>query len=335
MPRPPSDFHGFVGQRRVVARLRQQLAGARAHGEPCPPVLLIGPSGVGKTELAKAVAHELGSTLFVAHGQDAARDLAAKLLQAQAGDILFIDEAHNAKAKVQEMLYQVIDEARLPGWACQPPTAGAAATQAAQRGVGQDNPVEVQRVTLILATDQPGRLLNALYKRMELVEALEPYPRREMQAIVDRVATDAGVLLSGQARNAIARVSGGLPRLARHYLRGLRRHYADAGPQTIGQPEVRRFLKAFDVDARGLRREHRQVLRHLGKVGKASVESLARRLGADADHVQRQVEPQLVQLDLIRIYPGGRALTEAGRAWLTEHAKGEPRPKRPRPSSQG
>src|SRR5437868_5382406 len=114
MPRPVPTFHGFVGQRKAVDRLRRQLDGARAFGEPCPPIGLIGPSGVGKTELARAIAAYQGTTLILAHGQDAPADVAAKLLAAKAGDVVLVDEAHNAKPNLQEMLYQVIDESRLP-----------------------------------------------------------------------------------------------------------------------------------------------------------------------------------------------------------------------------
>lgn len=135
-----------------------------------------------------------------------------------------------------------------------------------------------------------GRLQNALLRRIELKLHLQHYPASEMRTIVDRIAADLQLELSGQARNQIAQVSSGLPRLARHYLRNLRRH-APPGGRAIGLPEVRGFLRAFGVDRCGLDREHRRLLRHFAKVGKASLESLAVHLGTDTDYVQRQIEP--------------------------------------------
>ncbi|NQT38773.1 MAG: AAA family ATPase [Planctomycetes bacterium] len=63
MPRPLPQFHGFVGQERIVSRLRRQLDGAMTRNEPFPPSLFAGPSGIGKTLLATALASSYGTKL--------------------------------------------------------------------------------------------------------------------------------------------------------------------------------------------------------------------------------------------------------------------------------
>ena len=63
MPRPIPQFHGFIGQERAVGQLQQQLRGALTLGEPFPETAFFGPSGIGKTKLAMALAAEYGTQL--------------------------------------------------------------------------------------------------------------------------------------------------------------------------------------------------------------------------------------------------------------------------------
>lgn len=104
MGRPIPQFRGFIGKKQRVAQLRRQLEGAKAHGEPFPPVLFAGPSGVGKTLLARMLADEFGTSLMVINGNASPAELATNIRQAKAMDFLFIDECHNLSTKSQELL---------------------------------------------------------------------------------------------------------------------------------------------------------------------------------------------------------------------------------------
>lgn len=311
MPQSIPKFHRFVGHKRQVDLLRRQLVGAKARGEPFPPTLFSGPSGVGKTLLAESLAAEYGTVLTLANGYDSVAELSDKFLRVNVCDFVFIDEAHNLTAKSQELLYHVIDQSRIPLWD--------------QKGNDASEPdtqyEDVQPCAVILATDQPGKLRNALEKRMELNIRMGYYTQREMKEIVDRLAADLGLLISPQASNQIARISGGLPRKARHHLQNLRRHFLDAEQRQIGVPEVRQFLREFGIDSKGLGKVERDYLRHLLQTASASLDSLALHLGMDADFVRRQIEPTLRRAGFIVIGSGGRRLTETGRNWITQASK--------------
>lgn len=301
-----SGLRNFIGHRKQVALLQRQLAGAKARGEPLPAMLFCGPSGVGKTLMVELLAADYGSHLARANGYDSVWELTAKLTKLNHGDVLFIDEGHNLVPKAQELLYQVIDHSRIPQWDSQDPNVTKEETKY----------IEIKPCTVALATDQPGKLLNAMQKRIEIVINLGYYRESEMRAIVDRMAADLNLLISSRASDLLAGVCGGVPRQAKQYLQSLRRYYPDSEKREIKAAQVQAFLAAVQIDGKGLTKVHRDYMRHLQDTKKASLATLALHLGLDRDHVRLQVEPTLRRLGFLAIGNGGRLLTEKAQKWM-------------------
>lgn len=311
MARPVYTFRKFVGHKKKVEVLRRQLTGSKSRGEPFPPTLFLGPSGVGKTLLAESLAEEYGTDMIFANGYESVDDLIAKFRRVGAYDFVFIDEAHNLVPKAQELLFHVIDSNCVPLW-------GEKRGGSSSADAGAST-IAIHPCTLVLATDQPGKLENALEKRIPLAISLGFYTCREMQAIVDKLATNLSLLMTSQARNLVARVSFGLPRKARHHLENLRRHFIDAECVTIDSKHVRQYLSAHDIGMEGFRRMDRDYLHFLARVGPASLTSIALDLGTDAAYLGCQVEPILKKAGYIMIGPKGRQLTAAGLEWISQH----------------
>lgn len=307
MPRPVPEFRGFIGQKKVVDLLLRQLVGAMGLKEPFPDTALYGPSGVGKTKLASALAVEYGTRRRKVMGHATPETLASELLRLEFADFLFIDEAHALKPQCQELLFHAIDERLLIRPAGDPAPGGRAAVEETEQ--------KIQPCTIVLATDRPGTLCNALHKRMTIQIALEHYSIRELKEIVERMATDMDILLSPQAASMLARASAGIPRKAQQHLSNLRRFFPDAVSGQLAVEEVRKFLSEFSIDPNGIGPLERQYLSYLAEVGSASLESLASNLGMDTGYVRWQVEPLLQRRRLIVIGSRGRMLAPAGKEW--------------------
>jgi Holliday junction resolvasome RuvABC ATP-dependent DNA helicase subunit len=313
------SFHGFFGQRKAVRFLTGQLKGAQAHGEPCPHLLFIGPSGMGKTRLARALAEEAGTALHPVHGRAKPADLVGQLARLKDADFVFLDEAHRLGREAQTLMLGVIDDFRAPDLL--DPTAEA------QRD--QDGRLVIAPLTVVLATDQPGQLLEALHRRMEHVVHLADYARAELVEIAAASASELGLLITPQGLGVLADASQGQPRRALQLLKGLRREHSGDRQPEITKQDVRTYLDAADIGRLGITPEQRAYLVRLRKLGSASLATLAALVGADEDYVAGRLEPGLVKLDFIRKGRYGRKLTPAGMAWVRELTGKVPVPQAP------
>jgi holliday junction DNA helicase RuvB len=233
-------------------------------------------------------------------GDETEEQIAERLRELASCDFIFFDEAHRLDRVVQELLYEVIDQSVVP--------ARLVTT------TGGQEPVKVAPITFIFATDQPGQLLNALYKRIPSTVCFQQYPENEMKEIVARIAARRRILLSPQAARQLARVCHGIPRRAEHRVNDVRLYFDDSESRQLGQPDILSYLRDVGIDEDGLDEIGRRYMRFLDTNGHASLEALTGHLGVDADYIRHQVEQPLWYRGLITVRSSGRVLTPEGTA---------------------
>lgn len=303
MSRPLPNWHGFVGQNTVVSSLRAHARGAKRQSVILPHIALGGPSGVGKTHLARAAAKEMGTKCHEFYSSRSSKkwDLASRLSMVKRADIFFVDEVHALPTDCQELLYPAMDRQRVP-----------AVDLAAHRVLDNDW-VPIHPFTLIVATDQPGMLLKALKQRIVLPFTLDYYHDDEMRQIAMNYAAEIRVRLTAQAATRIAEAARGIPRRARHLLTSLKTAMKDPDVE-VSKTLADAHLASIGINQYNLNPNDVRYLNILrDRKGHVSLSNLAVQLGTDPVAVQTDIEGYLIKRGLIGVESRGRFLTPEGK----------------------
>jgi Holliday junction DNA helicase RuvB len=262
---------------------------------------------MGKTAVANCIAKEMGTSFLPLFCSPQLKrwQMAKHLAQVQKCDVVFLDEVHQLIPAVQELLFPCIDSHRVPL-------------------VNEDNRIQdnewvsIPEFTVIVATDQPGQLVNAFKQRLALRYVLQPYTNAEMRVIVANRASEISILLSPQATSRIAEATRGIPRRARHFLQSLQTVIEDPNKE-VTKTMASRHLESLGIDKDNLTELDRKYLAALARRNTyMSLQNLASLLSLDEQAVTRDVEADLILMELVSVESRGRLLTEKGKEFVAK-----------------
>jgi Holliday junction DNA helicase RuvB len=297
----PKNLREFLGQAAMKENLAVFIKAARARNESLDHLFLIGPPGLGKTTLAQVVAHELGAEFKVtsAPALDKPKDLAGILTTVTEKTVFFIDEIHRLKPAIEEMLYIAMEDYEMDWIIGQGPSA-------------RTIRIPIQPFTLVGATTKAGNVSSPLISRFGITCRFSFYEQSDMEAIVRRSAGILAVDIDGDAASLLAASSRGTPRVVNRLLRRMRDFAQVSGAGRITAAVVKEGLKRLEIDALGLEKHDREILRIIierysgGPVG---AETLAISVGEAVDTLEDYYEPYLIQSGLLQRTPRGRMVT--------------------------
>ena len=297
----PTSLSHIIGQKTVIDQLRVALDACFEDHRRLDDALLVGPPGLGKSQIATVLGHELAVKTHEALGQSikSAGDLNALLLAAGDGEVVFIDECHEMPKVHQTALYLALDK-----W------------KVVIRGCSGFDSLPLAQFTLLLGTTDEYSLLQPLRDRMRLLLRFDFYSPEELTKIILHRAKALGWHLDETLPPLIAQRSRGTPRLALRLLQACWRVCRANGEEKIVMPHLEKACELEHLDELGLGPLEQRYLKIVAE-GATRLNVLASMLGLPTRTVSSVVEPFLLRAGLVVKDDGGRRdLTGMGREHL-------------------
>lgn len=296
----PLTLEDYIGQEHIKDVLRTAMESAKARGAPLDHVLLSGPPGLGKTTLANIIANEMGWSFltFLAPGMGTPGMVTANFTRVEANTVVFLDEIHRLRRAVQESLYPVLEDGKVSSWT----------------GFSY---IELPTITVVGATTNEGKLERPFVDRFALPFRLEYYTNEELATILKRNADKLKLQIDGEAILTIAERAKSTPRIGNNLLRRVQ-DYAVVRGVAVDAGFVHHVLwEKLKIDDMGLQDKDRDYLVALAKFSNGvGVDTLATILSEEAPTLEDSIEPYLMRIGFVTRMRNGRAITEAGRAYL-------------------
>ena len=298
----PKWLEEYIGQDKVVEKLKIFIEAAKNRHEPLDHCLLNGPPGLGKTTLSNIIANEMGVNVKVTSGPAIERpgDLASILSNLDEDDVLFIDEIHRINRSVEEVLYPAMEDFALDIIVGKGPSA---------RSIRLD----LSKFTLIGATTRAGQLTSPLRDRFGVILNLELYDIESLTEIIMRSSSILNVGIEKEGAVEIARRSRGTPRIANRLLKRVRDYAEVKEDGVITERVAIRGLNLLEIDKYGLDNVDRKII--LTMIENFSgrpvgIDAIAASIGEERITVEDVYEPYLMQIGFINRTPRGRIATK-------------------------
>jgi Holliday junction DNA helicase RuvB len=298
----PTSLSHIIGQRSVVEQVKVAVEAAFADGKKFDHALLVGPPGLGKTQIAAVIAREMATDLHEVLGQSVKTpaDLNAVLLAAQDKQIVHFDEIHEMKREYMTALYRAVEERKL----------------FVQGRSSRVQSIPLSDFTVLLSTTDEFSVLQPLRDRMKLVLRFQFYAEDELTVLLRQRSRALNWVVDESVFPNVAQRARNTPRLALRLLQSARRVCRAEGERTITLAHLERACGLEQIDPLGLGPTEQHYLRILAE-GDSRLNVIASRLGLPPRTVSQVTEPFLLRAGfMVKDDQGRRQLTAQGREHL-------------------
>ncbi len=281
----PIDFTDFIGQEEVKKILQSAILSAKKRNDTLGHILFSWDSGFWKTTLANIIASKLGKNIKIitAYAMEKPADMISVLNQLEPGDILFIDEIHRLKPKIEEILYIAMEDFRVDI-------------------IMQDESMSlpINKFTLIWATNKLEKLSDAFKNRFVYKFHLKPYNQQEIEKILAKYLTKLWISYDTGSIQNLATKCLPVPREIKNLAIKVRDYLVASNQKLeINSNILPRLLNDLHLQQYGLSELQQRYLKILEEKEIAGLKTIATILNVDEKVVEKDIEPLLINLWII------------------------------------
>lgn len=302
----PQSLNEYIGQSRLKQILDITINAAKQRNDigSIGHILLHGQAGLGKTSCALLIADLLQTKahILTATALNKPKDIIGIILNAQEGDIIFIDEIHRLNKVTEELLYPVMEDCVLD-------------LSTGKSQTARIRQIALPKFTIVGATTNIGQLTAPFRDRFMHHYHMQPYSEDELiQIILQNYAKiNTTVNLSTDNARYIIKASRGVPRKANNLLKIIV-DYSVYKNQNINRELIQEALEIYGLDLHGLSYIDYNILNTIKNQyngGPVGLDALATHLGIARQTLEEQYEPYLLQQNYIARTHKGRILNES------------------------
>ena len=290
----PENFHQYLGQQHAKEILIAYIQAAKERNTTLGHILICGEAGMGKTTLAKIVAHESQKKFkeLITSTIQKPRDLLLAIHEVDGG-VLFLDEIHSLIRPMAESIYTIMEDFRYSG-------------------------IEIKPFTLIGATTELGEIISdrrPFVDRFKIILELEDYTLDELSGMSKqyRFVVFPKDHVSPELHNIIAKNCRNNPRTSIRLTEAL-----------VYIKNISIVLKNFNIIKDGYTKKDLAALKYIALNEKGvGLQGLVAYLGTAPQTYMFNIEPYLLKNKLLIRSPRGRKLTNLGLAKIKELEEGE------------
>lgn len=304
----PTSLGRLIGQSSVIDQVRVALDACQMDGQKFPNALMVGPPGVGKTQLCLTICAEMASEPHSVLGStlSSTSDLFALLLAAKDKDCVYIDEVHAAPKDIFVTLLLALDQQKI--------------VLSGKNRSPQSLPLA--NFTLLLSTTEEYLVPRPLSDRCMLLR-FGYYSNEELTLLLLNRVRSLGWDIHEEILPEISQRSRGTPRLGLRLLQSCFRCMRSDGESTLTKGHLLRACELEQLDELGLGPTEQQYLRIVAE-GPSRLNVIASRIGLPSRTVSEVTESFLIRAGLIcKDEQGRRCLTEFGHNHLSKSRPNE------------